>query len=207
MARILLLLPTTTYRTKAYIEAALNIHADIVAASEQPSTMQYSNPAGLLTLDFLNPERAAQQAKQFAAQYPIDAVIPVDENTAVVAAYVAEALGLQHNSSASTIIAKNKHLMRETLSRAGVPVPRFWHFTLDEDRTAVAKRAAYPCVVKPVALSTSRGVMRVDNETEFLAATQRLDAILSRPDVARRLGEAAREALVEEFVPGFEIAL
>src|SRR5262245_40318734 len=182
MPRILLLLPTTTYRTKAYIDAALNIHADIVAASEQPSTMQSNNPSGLLTLDFLNPKRAAQQAKEFAQQYPINAVIPVDENTAVIAAFIADALGLQQNSIASTIIAKNKHLMRDTLSRAGVPVPRFWHFTLDEDRAAVARRVSYPCVVKPVALSTSRGVMRADNETEFLSAAQRLDAIMSRPD-------------------------
>src|SRR5262249_50665699 len=77
----------------------------------------------------------------------------------------------------------------------------------DEDPAKTAKRATYPCVIKPVFLSTSRGVMRANNEEEFIAAAKRLDAILKRPEVAKRGGAIARDALVEEFIPGFEIAL
>jgi biotin carboxylase len=62
-------------------------------------------------------------------------------------------------------------------------------------------------VVKPVFLSTSRGVMRANDEAEFFTAVRRLDAILKRPEVARRGGAGAREVLVEEFIPGFEIAV
>src|SRR6185436_12639395 len=124
MPRVLLLLPTTTYRTKAFVEAALKLDVDVVAASEQPSTLASTNPAGLLTLDFSNPERAAQQAGEFAAQFPIDAILPVDEDTAVIAASVAQGLSLPHNSVDAAITAKNKHRMREVLSRAGVQVPR-----------------------------------------------------------------------------------
>src|SRR6185369_2579656 len=123
MPRVLLLLPTTTYRTKAFVDAALKLDVDVVAASEQPSTLASTNPAGLLTLDFSDPKLAAQQAKEFAAKFPIDAVIPVDEDTAVVAASVAQALNLNHNPVEAAVIAKNKHLMRDVLSRAGVQVP------------------------------------------------------------------------------------
>jgi len=77
MPRVLLLLPTTTYRTKAFVDAALKIDVDVVAASEQPSTLANRNPGGLLTLDFSDPELAVKQAKEFAVQFPIDAVIPV----------------------------------------------------------------------------------------------------------------------------------
>src|ERR1700687_3658979 len=98
MPRVLLLLPATTYRTKAFIDAAMKLEVDIVAASEHPNTLADKNPAGLLTLNFSKPDRAARQAEQFAAQFPIDAVIPVDEDTAVVAAYIAEALKLRHSS-------------------------------------------------------------------------------------------------------------
>jgi len=204
---VLLLLPTTTYRTKAFVDAALKLDADVVAASEQPSTLANKNPGGLLTLNFSDPELAAQQAKEFAAQFPIDAVIPVDEDTAVVAASVAHALELRHNSVEAAVIAKNKHRMREVLSRAGVQVPRYWHFSLDEDPRDVAARVTYPCVVKPVFLSTSRGVMRADNERDFVEVVRRLVRIVSDSKLARRGGALAHEALVEEFIPGFEVAV
>jgi biotin carboxylase len=207
MPRVLLLLPTTTYRTKAFVEAALKLDVDVVAASEQPSTLAAANREGLLVLDFNDTERAARQAIDFANRFPVDAVIPVDEVTAVVAASIADALNLKHNSIDATISAKNKHRMREVLSRRGVQVPRFWPFSLDEDSREVAARVTYPCVVKPVFLSTSRGVMRADNQEEFAAAVQRLDSIVSNPEVARRGGPLAREALVEEFIPGIEVAV
>jgi biotin carboxylase len=207
MPRVLLLLPTTTYRTKAFVEAALKLDVDVVAASEQPSTMLNANPEGLLTLDFDQPSRARRQAQEFAARFPVDAVIPVDEDTAVVAASIAEALKLKHNPVDAAIIAKNKHRMREVLSRSGVQVPRFWGFSLDEDASEIAARISYPCVVKPLFLSTSRGVMRADNEEEFAAVVHRLDSIVTNPKVARRGGPLAREALVEEFIPGFEVAV
>jgi biotin carboxylase len=86
-------------------------------------------------------------------------------------------------------------------------VPRFWPFSLDDEPGLVARRVAYPCVVKPTFLSTSRGVMRADNPDQFVAAVFRLQSILADPRIARRGGANARQALAEEFVPGVEIAL
>jgi biotin carboxylase len=207
MPRLLLLLPTTTYRTKAFIDAAIRLGVEVVAASEQPSTMAQKNPAGLLTLNFLDPEKAGREAAEFARQFPIDAVIPVDEDTAVVAASIARALALDHNSVESVRAAKNKFLMREALGRAGLRVPRYRHFSLDDDPAEIGKQISYPCVVKPVFLSTSRGVMRADNEAEFARAVERLEKIVEKKEVARRGGAAARLALAEEFIPGKEVAV
>jgi biotin carboxylase len=207
MPRVLLLLPTTTYRTKAYLDAARKVGVDVVAASEQASTLAARNPEGLLALDLFNPDEAARQAVQYAAEHSIDAVIPVDEDTAVAASVIAEQLRLEQNPPTATRAAKNKRLMREVLSRAGVRVPRYQAFSLDEDVREVAARLDYPCVVKPVFLSTSRGVMRADNEEEFAHVVERLDRIMSNPNIVKRGGDAAREALVEEFIPGFEVAI
>jgi biotin carboxylase len=189
------------------MQAAERLGIDIVAASEIPSTMESLNPAGLLTLDFLDPELAARRAAEFADQFRVNAVIPVDEDTAVAAAWIASELKLRHNSVHSATVAKNKWLMREILEREGVQVPRFWHFTLDDDLAAESERISYPCVVKPVFLSTSRGVMRADNKAEFITAVRRLESILEGKDVAKRGGAAAREVLAEEFIPGAEVAL
>ncbi|HJZ67461.1 MAG TPA: ATP-grasp domain-containing protein [Blastocatellia bacterium] len=207
MPRVLLLLPTSTYRTKAFLEAALKLDVSVVAASEEPSTLADKNPQELLTLDFSDPDRAARQARDFAAEFPIDAVIPVDEDTAVVSAFVAETLKLAHNSVDAAMTAKNKHRMRDVLSRGKVQVPQYWPFSLDDDPLEVAARVTYPCVIKPVFLSTSRGVMRADNREELVKAVWRLDLIVSEPSVARRGRALARKALVEEFIPGFEVAV
>ena len=207
MPRVLLLLPTTTYRTKAFMDAAKRLAVDVVAATELPSALEGKNPSGLMTLDFLDPKIAASHVVEFAAHYPVDAVIPVDEDTAVAAAWIAGELKLKHNSVGSATTAKNKRLMREALKAAGVPVPRFWGFQLDDDLVAQSREVNYPCVVKPVFLSTSRGVMRIDDPRQFIPAIHRLEGILEKKDVARRGGASAREVLVEEFVPGVEIAL
>jgi biotin carboxylase len=203
----LLLLPTTTYRTKAYLDAARKVGVDVVAASEQASVLAARNPEGLLALDLYDPDEAARQAAAYAAEHSIDAVIPVDEDTAVAASSIAEQLHLNHNPTSATRAAKNKHVMRDVLSRAGVRVPRYQAFSLDADAREIAAELDYPCVIKPVFLSTSRGVMRADNEEEFAHVVARLDRIVSNPKLARRGGELLREALVEEFIPGFEVAV
>src|SRR5262249_48639541 len=123
MSRVLLLLPTTTYRTKAYIDAALKLGVEVVAAAEIPSTLTAKTPETLLTLSFFEPDKAAQEAWEYAERFPIDAIIPVDEDTAVVGGYIGKALGLNHNSIASVKTAKNKFLMRWVLQQAGVRVP------------------------------------------------------------------------------------
>lgn len=206
MPRVLLLLPTTTYRAEALLSAARHLGVAVTIASEEPSTLEHANPGGLLTLDFRDPERAARKAVEFARTYPIDAVVPVDEDTAVVAASISAALSLRHNSIESALAARNKHRMRERLSEAGVRIPSYRLFSIKDDPSKLARHVRYPCVIKPLILSSSRGVIRADDAGQFVTAFQRVAAILRLPEVARR-GTAAGQVLVEDFVPGREVAL
>ena len=198
MPRLLLLLPSTTYRTTAFVEAARRIGAELTVASERPSTLEAANPAGLLTLDFQHPDRAADQAHDFARRSPVDAVVGVDDDTAVVAAAVAERLGLKGNAVPAAAAARDKHRQRLLLAAAKVPVPGFALHRFDRDPRELAKQVAYPCVLKPLRLSASRGVIRADNPTAFVVAHARVTAILAGCDP---------EFLVEDFVPGYEVAL
>jgi len=125
MPRLLLLLPTATYRTAAFVEAARRLGVELTVASERPSTFQAANPTGLITLDLAHPERAAEQAREFARVYPLAGVVGVDDDTAVVAAAIAGALGVRGNPVAATEAARDKYEQRELLSAARVPVPRF----------------------------------------------------------------------------------
>src|SRR5690242_8768879 len=116
MPRLLLLLPTATYRATAFVEAARATGADLTVASERPSTFEHAAPANLVTLDLSNSSRAADQAREFAREHPIDGVLGVDDDTAVVAAAIAARLNLRGNPEAAALAARDKHLQRVTLA-------------------------------------------------------------------------------------------
>lgn len=206
MPRLLLLLPTATYRTEAFLNAAQKLGIELTVASEKSNVLESQQSHDLLTLNFHDPEKAARSVVEFARKVPIDAVLGVDDETTVVAAVVSAALSLPYNSVRATSAAQNKYQMRELLQSGGVPVPRYIKVSIEDDPAVLAQDVAFPCVVKPLILSASRGVIRADDPAEFISAFRRLEAILRTPEVAAH-GRAAREILVEEFIPGQEVAL
>src|SRR5881392_1447292 len=199
--RLLLLLPTASYRTAAFVEAARRLGVDLTVASERPSTFQDANPRGLLTLHLSDPARAAGEARAFAQEHPLQGVVGVDDDTAVVAAAIAGTLGLRGNSVAAARVARDKHEQRTLLAAAGVPVPRFTRYGVDDDPRRLAAGMSYPCVLKPLRLAASRGVIRADTPEAFVAAFERVRRIVEQA------GCASRSLLVEDFIPGREYAL
>ena len=207
MPRVLLLLPTTTYRAPDFLAAAGKLGLDVTVASEEPSALGEVNPAGLLTLELSDPEGCARRAVEFSRRHPISAVVGMDEDTSVAASAIAEALDLPHNPRRAAEATRNKALLREALSASGVASPRHDVFGLKEGPLVVSRRVRFPCVLKPTFLSGSRGVIRANDEEEFVEAWERITRILGDGEVRRKGGEAAKEILVEEFVPGVEVAL
>ncbi|PYP50624.1 MAG: biotin carboxylase [Gemmatimonadetes bacterium] len=210
--RLLLLLPTATYRTAAFVEAARRLGVGLTVASERPSTFQHANPGGLVTLDLSDPDRAAAQARAFAREHPLQGVVGVDDDTAVVAAAIAGALGLRGNDVAAARAARDKHEQRTSLAAAGVAVPHFRLVRVDEDPRRLAAGVPYPCVLKPLRLAASRGVIRADTPEGFVAAFERVKRILEQAGCEKRdeasvEWHAYRSILVEDFVPGREVAL
>lgn len=204
--RLLLLVPTTTYRTEDFVEAARRLQVNLVVAAEKPNTLAAALPDHLLTLPFDDPVTAAILMQEYARTRPIAAVVPVDDETTVVGAAIGKALGLRANAPAAVRATRDKQAMREALARAGVPQPAFVAASIADDPRAVAARVRYPCVLKPLVLSASRGVIRANTEAEFVGAWQRISAILAEPEVQAQ-GAGARKILIEDFVPGVEVAL
>jgi biotin carboxylase len=206
MARLLLLLPTRTYRTEAFVDAARTLGVDLVCASERPSTLEVLSPDSLLTLDFDDPDAAARTVAEWSRGRPLDAVVGVDDLTATVAAAIAERLGLRTRPVAAVAAARNKYEMRQCLAAAGVPVPRFRRIALAEDPFTAARGVGFPCVLKPLSLSASRGVIRANTVDQFITAFRRIAALLRRDDVTVS-GDATRFLLAEQYIPGLEVAL
>ena len=205
--RLLLLLPTTTYRTGAFVTAAKALDVDLTVASERDSAFADREPAGLLTLDFGDPEGAARRVSEYAAHHPIAAVFGVDDDTAFVASVIAQALSLPHNSISTMDAARNKYRQRCLLRDGGVRVPDFARYHIQDPAGPIADATCYPAVLKPTDLAASRGVMRVNDAREFREAHARLSAIIAAAEQERQETRNRPEYLVESYVPGPEFAL
>jgi biotin carboxylase len=200
-------MPTKTYRASAFLRAALKLEFDTIIGSERRQALEAHTPGKTITLDFSDADAACESIMHFARRTKLDAIIPVDEDTAVIAALAGQAIGLPHNAPDGAIAAREKHVMRAALARHGVASPQY---TLFEPHTAPEIAAAsvnYPCVLKPTFLASSRGVIRVDNPQAFKKGWQRITRILAQPDVSLR-GRAIRQKIIaESYIPGDEVAL
>jgi len=186
--------------------AAARLGVEVVVGSNQRQAIAAFAPAATLAVDFRDPERGAAQIRAFAEKRPLVAIVGTDDETQLLAARASQALGLPHNPPEAVAACANKYAMRRRLAAAGLPSPFFRLFARDDDPAKAAAAVPYPCVLKPLALAASRGVIRADDESAFAAAFRRICAILDAPDVAP-LGEAARHILVEGYMSGPEVAV
>lgn len=206
MPRLLLLLPISTYRAEAFLEAARKLRVEVILGLERTAVLPDRPQHAWLSLNFSEPARSIDAVLDYARKHQIHAVLGVDDNTAVLAAQIAEALGLPHNSVESVSAARNKHRMRELLREHGVRVPAFTRYSIFDPPEMLAGQVSYPCVLKPLVLSASCGVIRANDRKEFTEAFQRIVALLTSLGVAGS-SEAGRQILVEDFIPGREVAL
>ncbi|HUY98098.1 MAG TPA: ATP-grasp domain-containing protein [Verrucomicrobiae bacterium] len=207
--RVLLVLPTTTYRAAAFLRAARRLDLEVVVGSEAASSLASLRPHGELVIDLDDPDGAAERAATFAAGTPLDAVVGVDEAAVVVAATIARRLRLRSSPLAAVRATRDKWTQRQLLAAAGVPQPRaqLWP---GPARGPLRPDPAigFPCVVKPRDQAGSRGVIRVDGPAALRRATDRVMAMLAADRGARGCPPPPGPPLVlERFVAGPEVAL
>jgi len=192
MPRVLLLLPTATYRAPDFIEAARALGVEVVVASEERPVLADTMGDRAVVVPLDDPVVGAAAIEALDAQRGIDAVVAVDDEGVLVAAHAGVSLGFPHNPPEAAARTRDKAAMRTALAAAEVPQPRFAVFDDPDDVPAVG----FPCVVKPSGLSASRGVIRADDAEAARAAARRAF------DIAE-----GGQLLVEEYVPGDELAL
>ena len=205
MARVVLVVPSTTYRASDFLDAARRRDVEVVVAAEERHVLAGTMGGRFLVVDLDDPEAAADAIVAHDARFPVDAVVAVDDRGTIVATAAARRLGLTHNPPDAVAAARDKARMRRLLEAAEVPQPAFALLPAgapDAEVAAIAKSVGFPCVVKPTTLSASQGVLRADGPDEALAVVRRVRAIAGRAGVA-----PGAPLLVERFVPGPEIAV
>jgi len=202
--RLLLIAPHGSYRTSAFMNAAQQMGVDVLLASEGKHSV-ISDYAEGLHINFQEPATTLKQILSAARQRPFAAILGTDDSTTTLAAIASEQLGLPHNDKKSVELTQRKDLARACLQQHKVPAPRYQRLDLQEKIRPQVKDFSFPAVVKPVALSGSRGVIRVNTMSELEQACLRIDKILQ---TELSLDEESRHfILLEEYVSGSEVAV
>ena len=207
MSRVLLLATTTGYQSRAFADAAARLGVELVFATDRCHLIDDPWQDGAIPIRFHDEDASVAAILEAAALQPIDGLIALGDRPTVIAARVAEHLGLPWHPPAAASAARHKLLTRERLRDAGLPVPWFLPLPIDHQPSAIGQPWPYPCVLKPVALSGSRGVMRADDSRQLAAAFERLQALMCQPEVRAERNEAHATALIEGFIPGSEYAV
>ncbi len=199
--RVLVIAPHSSYRTRAFLDAGERLDIEIVIASEGKHSVVAAYAAGV-HIDLNDVESALQVILNDASEHPFEGVIGTDDLTIELAARVAQKLGLPHNPPEVVRTASRKDLARGILADKGVPVPKHCRIDLRQPLAAQAEHLHFPCVLKPLTLSASRGVIRTNDLGEFLQACARIQRLLETEGVSEPY-----QLLAEDFIPGTEVAL
>jgi len=207
--RVLLFAAKLGYQTRSFDEAArqLGVHLSLVT----DRCHQLDDPWGdrAIPVHFETPEVAAYEVLQAVRSNNAtpNGILALGDRPAVVAAYVARGLAIPYNHPAAVEACGNKLRMREIFRDAGLHTPWFRSVSPHLAPEPALLGIEYPCVLKPLSLSASQGVIRANNRAEFLAAAERIRRLLASPEIAARREPHLDQIIVEAYIPGREVAV
>lgn len=188
---LLLFAATTGYQIRVFADAAQRLGVELTLATDRCHILDdpWGDRAVAVKFDQIEESLKALRGLE------VNGVAAVGDRPAVLAAAAAEMLGVPFHPLTAALACRDKHISRQLFAAAGLRVPRFFRANVTDDAAALASQATYPCVLKPLGLSGSRGVIRANDPAEFVAACRRIG----------RMGESKIQ--VEEYIPGREFAV
>jgi hypothetical protein len=205
--RILLFAAKLGYQTRAFDQAAKKLGVELVFVTDRCHQLDDPWHDRAVAVRFEAPEEAAFTVMQTQSGLRVDGVLALGDRPTMAAAYVARGLGITHNHPASVEACRSKLRLREVFRGAGLPTPWFRTVALQAIPEPALMDITYPCVLKPISLSASQGVVRVNNRDEFLAAANRLKRLLESAEIQATRDPNLDRMIVEEYLPGREVAV
>ena len=205
--RVLLLSTTTGYQLRSFAKAAERLGLDLLLATDRCHQLEDPWRDGAVPVRFYDDDASLAAIEAAAREKPIDGVIAVGDRPTPLAARVAEALGLRGNPVAAAEIARNKRAMRRAFTSARLEVPWFIDLPAPTDPRVIGAAIPYPCVVKPLGLSGSRGVIRADSSEQLVSAVKRIRGLLARPELRAQRTGLLDDLIIEGYLEGAEYAV
>jgi len=205
--RLLLFTAKLGYQTRTFDEAAKKLGVELVFVTDR--CHQLDDPWGdhAIPVHFESPEAAAHTVLEAARGQNVDAILALGDRPAVAATYAARGLGLAYNHPASVEACRSKLRMREVFRDAGLRAPWFRAVSIHPTPEPALLGIPYPCVLKPLSLSASQGVVRANSREEFIAAATRIRRLLESPEIQATREPNLDQILVEGYIPGREVAV
>ncbi len=203
--RVLLIAATTGYQLRQFEQAARNLGLDVVLATDRCHVLDDPWGDSALPVRFENPEEAAHALS--ALNPKPEAVVAVGDRPTLIASLTAMRLGIPFHPPDAVLACRDKFRARECFRQAGLLVPNYVCLPVNAATESVARTTVYPCVLKPLGLSGSRGVIRANDPEEFVTAFERIRALLQSPDIQQTREGQHGFIQFESYIPGREYAL
>src|SRR6267142_3580997 len=205
--RLLLFTAKLGYQTRSFEDAARKLGVQLVYVTDR--CHQLEDPWGdqAIAVHFESPEVAAYTAMEALRGQDVSGILALGDRPAAAAAYAARGLAIRYNHPAAVEACRSKLRMREIFRDAGLRVPWFRNFPIIPTPEPALLGLSYPCVLKPLSLSASQGVVRANNRDEFLAAAARVRRLLQSPEILATREANLDHMLVEGYIPGREVAV
>ena len=204
---VILIIPSASYRTSDFITAVKKLDLRVLVISDKSQVFSGKYPDNFIIMNFHHWKDKLDEISEWSELNSLKAVIGVDEESIVLAANISNYLNKEHNPVDSVLLTKDKYLMRIELKKAGICSPWFKRFPVHESPKKIINEIIFPCVIKPTFLSASRGVIRVNTIKELSDGFKTLNELLSLEEIRKRGGDQSDWILVEEYIPGKEVAI
>src|SRR5579863_5799913 len=205
--RLLLLTSKLGYQTRSFAEAARKLGVEMIYATDRCHQLDDPWNDRAIAVHFEEPEAAAYTILETLRGTEPDGVLALGDRSVITAAYVARGQGLFHNHPAAVEACRSKERMREAFRAAGLKNPWFRALALKPVPDPALSGISFPCVVKPICLSASQGVMRANNPAEFARAVERLARLQESPELRASRDPNLDRMILEGYIPGKEVAV
>jgi len=171
------------------------VGAQVLGVGDQPESSlpvetRESLTAYLQVPSLVDEQAVVEAVTHWTSPVKIDRVECLWEPGVILAARLRERLGADGMTEQEVLPFRNKDLMKQVLSEAGIRTPRHALATSAEECREAARRIGFPLILKPVDGAGSADTHRVEDGAQLEAAVAKLGHLL--------------EVNVEEFVDGEE---
>ncbi len=205
--RVLLFSAKLGYQTRSFEAAAKKLDVELAYVTDRCHQLSDPWEDHAIAAHFDKPAEAAQTAVDHWRGQNIDGILALGDRPAHAASFAARALSIPFHHPAAVEACRNKKRTREVLRDAGLAGPWFRAIALEPAPEPALLGIIYPCVLKPLALSASQGVVRANNREEFVAAGARIRKLLRTPEIQATREANLDEMIVEGYLPGREVAV